>query len=48
LSLEAGTPPHVVAARLGHDVMVLMRTYAHALPNQQQAAAAQLGALLHG
>ena len=48
LSLQAGTPPHVVAARLGHSVMELMRTYAHALPNQQQDAAARLGALLHG
>ena len=23
----AGTPPHVVAARLGHSVMELMKTY---------------------
>jgi integrase len=48
LSLQAGTPPHVVAAKLGHSVMELMRTYAHALPGQQQDAAARLGALLHG
>ena len=40
-----GTPPHVVAARLGHSVMELMKTYAHALPGmQQQAAATRLGA----
>jgi integrase len=48
LSLQAGTPPHVVADRLGHSVAELMKTYAHALPNQQQDAAARLGALLHG
>jgi integrase len=41
-------PPHVVAARLGHSVMELMKTYAHALPNMQQDAATRLGALLHG
>jgi hypothetical protein len=28
--------------------MELMKTYAHALPNMQQDAAARLGALLHG
>jgi integrase len=48
LSLQAGMPPHVVAARLGHSVMELMKTYAHALPNMQQDAASRLGALLHG
>ena len=48
LSLQAGTPPHVVAARLGHSVMELMKTYAHALPGMQQEAAARLGAVLHG
>jgi integrase len=48
LSLAAGTPPHVVASRLGHSVLELMRTYAHALPDQQQDAATRLGKLLHG
>ena len=48
LSLAAGTPPHVVAARLGHSVLELMKTYAHALPDQQQDAATRLGRLLHG
>src|SRR5262249_22271105 len=48
LSLQAGIPPHVVAARLGHDTITLMKSYAHALPNQQQDAAARLGALLRG
>ena len=33
---------------LGHSVTELMETYAHALPNMQQDAAARLGALLHG
>ena len=44
LSLQAATPPHVVAARLGHSVMELMKTYAHALPGMQQEAAARCGA----
>lgn len=49
LSLQAGTPVHVVAARLGHSkVEMTLNVYAHALPNQQQAAAERLGALLHG
>ena len=49
LSLQAGTPVHVVAARLGHTkVEMTLNVYAHALPNQQQAAAERLGALLHG
>ncbi len=43
------TPVHVVAARLGHSkVEMTLNVYAHALPDQQQAAAASLGALLHG
>ena len=49
LSLQAGTPEHVVAARLGHaKVEMTLNVYAHALPNQQQAAAERLGAMLHG
>lgn len=49
LSLQAGTPVHVVAARLGHSkVEMTLNVYAHALPNQQQAAAERLDALLHG
>jgi integrase len=48
LSLQAGTPPHVVAAKLGHSAMELMKTYAHALPDMQQDAAARLATLLHG
>ena len=49
LSLQAGTPVHVVAARLGHSkVDMTLNVYAHALPNQQAVAAERLGALLHG
>ncbi len=48
LSLGAGTPPHVVGERLGHSVQTLLKTYAHAMPDQQQDAAAKLGAVLHG
>jgi integrase len=49
LLLQAGTPVHVVAQRLGHaKVTMTLEVYAHALPNQQQDAAAALGALLHG
>jgi len=48
LLLQTGVPPHVVAARLGHSVVMLMQTYAHALPGQQQDAAARLSTLLHG
>lgn len=49
LSLQTGTPVHVVAAGLGHaKVEMTLNVYAHALPNQQQDAAAKLGAMLHG
>ncbi len=36
------------AQRLWHNVMMLLTTYAHALPSMQKDAADQLGALLHG
>jgi integrase len=48
LSLQSGTPAHDVAARLGHTITELMRTYAHSLPNAQQDAAARLRSVLHG
>ena len=48
LLLQAGVPPHVVAARLGHSTKMLLSTYAHALPDQQQDAADRLANLLHG
>jgi len=38
-----------VAARLGHSkVEMTLNVYAHALPNQQHAAAERLSTLLHG
>jgi len=46
--LQSGTLPHVVAARLGHSVAMLMKVYAHCLPDQQQDAADRLSHLLHG
>jgi integrase len=48
LLLQAGVLSHVVAARLGHSVQILLSTYAHALPNQQADAAERLSDLLHG
>lgn len=38
LLLKHGVPPKVVAERLGHDVSVTMRTYAHVLPDMQAEA----------
>lgn len=38
LLLTAGRPPHEVAARMGHTVDELNRTYAHVLPNRQRSA----------
>ena len=40
--LQAGTPVHVVAKRLGHDPNTLLTTYAHVLDSQQQAVASWL------
>lgn len=48
LLLQAGVPSHVVAARLGHSVQILLSTYAHALPDQSRDSAERLSALLHG
>jgi integrase len=49
LLLQARQPIHVVSERLGHaKVSMTMEVYAHVLPDMQQDAAAQLGALLHG
>ena len=49
LLLAAGEPVHVVSARLGHSkVITTLETYAHALPSHGRAAAARLGAILHG
>ena len=46
LLLSTKTPPHVVAARAGEDVEVLMRRYAHLLPGQQIEAAEALAKVL--
>lgn len=49
LLLQAGTPVHVVAERLGHaKVSMTMETYAHVLPGMQEDAARTLGGLLYG
>lgn len=49
LLIAAGVPMPVVAERLGHSkVSMTADVYAHVLPQQQQHAAATLGALLHG
>jgi len=49
LSLAAGTPVHVVAARLGHaNVAMTLNVYSHALPSMQVDAAARLSDVLHG
>jgi integrase len=49
LMLAAGVPVHVVSKRVGHaNVSMTLDIYAHALPDQQQDAAARLAAVLHG
>src|SRR5215211_1474645 len=47
LDLSTGTSVKAVAARLGHsDPSIMLRTYAHVMPNEETAAAERLGALL--
>jgi integrase len=49
LLLQAGKPVHVVSKRLGHvTVKTTLKIYAHVLPEQQEDAAATMGAILHG
>jgi integrase len=49
LLLMAGVPAKVVSERLGHSkIAITLDVYSHVLPGMQQAAAASLGALLHG
>jgi integrase len=49
LLLLAGVPAKVVSERLGHSkIAITLDTYSHVLPSMGQAAAAQIGALLHG
>lgn len=45
--LAAGVPVHTVSERLGHDAVVLLRTYAHAMPSAQQEGLAMLAAFRH-
>jgi len=48
LLLQAGTPVHIVSARLGHaKVAMTMEVYAHVLESDQKQAAETLGALLY-
>jgi integrase len=44
--LASGENPKVVAQRLGHDVTMLMKTYAHVLPGMDKAAASKFDAML--
>lgn len=39
--------PKAVAERLGHDVRMLMETYAHILPNMQKETAANFGKMFY-
>jgi integrase len=48
LALTNGTPVHVVAARLGHDPAVLLRTYSHLLATSGKDCATRLGSALFG
>jgi integrase len=46
--LGANTPVADVAARLGHSPVVLLNTYAHAVPRHEDAGIAAVGAMLYG
>jgi integrase len=49
LALRAGTPVKVVSARLGHaNITITLQTYAHALPQDDEAAADAIGAVIDG
>jgi integrase len=49
LALRAGTPVKVVSARLGHtSITITLGTYAHALPQDDEAAAGIIGAVIDG
>jgi len=46
--LQAGTPMHVIAERLGHSkITTTLQTYAHVLPDMQKDAATPLGTALY-
>jgi integrase len=46
--LNKGVPIHEVAGRLGHDAAVLLKTYAHRLPKEDQRSAEIIGAMTSG
>jgi integrase len=46
--LSRGVPLHEVAGRLGHDASVLLKTYAHRLPKEDQRVAEIIGAMTGG
>jgi integrase len=46
LTLTAGVPVHVVAARLGDDPKTVLSTYAHLLPSSDEIAAERIAAAL--
>jgi integrase len=46
--LAKGVPIHEVAGRLGHSAAVLLKTYAHRLPKEDQKSAEIIGAMTSG
>lgn len=48
LMLTSGVPIHVVAARLGDRSETILKTYAHLLPQSDEAAAVGMAELLAG
>jgi integrase len=46
LALTEGVPVHIVAARLGDDPNTVLATYAHLLPQSDEAAAERVAALI--
>jgi integrase len=46
--LNKGIPIHEVAGRLGHSAAVLLKTYAHRLPKEDQRSAEIIGAMTSG
>ena len=48
LMLTSGVPIHVVAARLGDLSETILKTYAHLLPQSDEAAAVGMAELLAG
>lgn len=48
MTLTAGVPVHIVAARLGDDPKTLLGTYAHLLPSSDEIAAERMAAAIVG